>query len=99
MKLIKPIYVSAFAALILSSCSPALAPMVSTNATNIDKLPLKTSPVKEDDLKRWSHLDLAKDTIPGMSTDKAYNEFLKGKKEQKLLLVLSILELTLTMRI
>ena len=83
MKLIKPIYVSAFAALILSSCSPALAPMVSTNATNIDKLPLKTSPVKEDDLKRWSHLDLAKDTIPGMSTDKAYNEFLKGKKGTK----------------
>lgn len=83
MKLIKPIYISAFAALILSSCSPALAPMVSTNATNIDKLPLKTSPVKEDDLKRWSHLDLAKDTIPGMSTDKAYNEFLKGKKGTK----------------
>ncbi|GEC79107.1 peptidase S8 [Flavobacterium aquatile] len=57
--------------------------MVSTNATNIDKLPLKTSVVKEDDLKRWSHLDLAKDTIPGMSTDKAYSEFLKGKKGTK----------------
>lgn len=85
MKLIKPIYVSAFAALILSSCSPALAPMVSTNASNIDKLPLKTSPVKEDDLKRWSHLDLVKDTIPGMSTDKAYNEFLKGKKGTKVI--------------
>ena len=83
MKLIKPIYVSAFAALILSSCSPKLAPMVSTNTTNIDKLPLKTSVVKEDDLKRWSHLDLAKDTIPGMSTDKAYSEFLKGKKGTK----------------
>lgn len=83
MKLIKPIYVSAFAALILSSCSPKLAPMVSTNATNIDKLPLKTSVVKEDDLKRWSHLDLSKDTIPGMSTDKAYSEFLKGKKGTK----------------
>lgn len=83
MKLINPIYVSAFAALILSSCSPKLAPMVSTNTTNIDKLPLKTSVVKEDDLKRWSHLDLAKDTIPGMSTDKAYSEFLKGKKGTK----------------
>jgi subtilisin family serine protease len=85
MKLIKPIYVSAFAALILSSCSPKLAPMVSTNTTNIDKLPLKTSVVKEDDLKRWSHLDLAKDTIPGMSTDKAYSEFLKGKKGTKVI--------------
>ena len=32
------------------------------------------------ELNRWSHLDLAKDTIPGMSVDKAYAELLKGKK-------------------
>ena len=57
MKLINPIYVSAFAALVLSSCSPALAPMVGTNPANIDKTPLKTTPVNEDDLKRWRHLD------------------------------------------
>ena len=52
MKLIKPIFVSAFATLILSSCSPTLAPMVSTNPANIDKFPIKTTPVKEEDLKR-----------------------------------------------
>ncbi len=85
MKLINPIYVSAFAALVLSSCSPALAPMVGTNPANIDKTPLKTTPVKEEDLKRWSHLDLVKDTIPGMSVDKAYKELLKGKKATKVI--------------
>jgi subtilisin family serine protease len=85
MKFTNPIYVSAFAALILSGCSPALAPMVGTNPANIDKTYLKTTPVKEEDLKRWSHLDLVKDTIPGMSVDKAYKELLKGKKGTKVI--------------
>jgi hypothetical protein len=48
--------------------------------SNIDKIPLKNQPHKEADLKRWSHLDLIKDTIPGMSVDKAYAELLKNKK-------------------
>ena len=30
-------------------------------------------------MKRWSHLDIVTDTIPGMSVDKAYAELLKGK--------------------
>ena len=37
--------------------------MVSTSVENIDNLPLKTTPIDENDLKRWSHLDLVKDTI------------------------------------
>jgi subtilisin family serine protease len=85
MRLLKPLFLSATLALALSSCSPKLAPMVNTNVANIDKLPLKTSPVKEEDLKRWSHLDLANDTIPGMSTDKVYSELLKGKKGTKII--------------
>jgi subtilisin family serine protease len=85
MKFNKPFFISAAIALTLSSCSPKLAPMVGTNPSNIDQKPLKTSPVKEDDLKRWSHLDLVKDTIPGMSVDKAYAELLKGKKGNKVI--------------
>ncbi len=85
MKINNPIYLSAFAALILSSCSPALAPMVGTNPANIDKTPLKTTPISEIDLLRWSHLDLTKDTIPGMSVDKAYKELLKSKKGTKII--------------
>ena len=30
-------------------------------------------------MQRWTHLDLVKDTLPGMSVDKAYKELLKGK--------------------
>lgn len=85
MKLIKPIFVSAIAALILSSCNSAVAPIMSTNPANIDKTILKTTPIKETDLKRWSHLDIVKDTIPGMSVDKAYKEILKNKKGAKII--------------
>ncbi|MES2746808.1 MAG: S8 family serine peptidase, partial [Bacteroidota bacterium] len=85
MKFIKSFFVSAVFAIALSGCSPKLAPMVGTDPANIDKMPLKTSPVKEDDLKRWSHLDLVKDTIPGMSVDKAYAEVLKGKRGNKVI--------------
>lgn len=40
----------------------------------------KKAKLTETQLNRWSHLDLAKDTIPGMSVDKAYAELLQGKK-------------------
>lgn len=72
------------AGLTLASCGSA-SKMVSTPVENIDKMPLKTTPLKEKDLQRWSHLDLVKDTVPGMSVDKAYAELLKGKKGQKVI--------------
>lgn len=43
----------------------------------------KKSPLTESQLQRWSHLDLAKDSVPGMSVEKAYTELLKGKKGEK----------------
>lgn len=84
MKFTKSFFLSAVVAVAFSSCSPKLAPMVGTNPSTIDKTPLKTSPLKEEDLKRWSHLDLVKDTIPGMSVDRAY-ELVKGKKGSKVI--------------
>lgn len=50
-----------------------------------ENVPLKNSKISEADLLRWSHLDLIKDTIPGMSVDRAYDELLKGKKGQKII--------------
>ena len=44
----------------------------------------KKGKLSESQLKRWSHLDMAKDSVPGMSVDKAY-EFLKGKKPVKVI--------------
>lgn len=45
----------------------------------------KKSPLTDQELKRWSHLDLEKDSIPGMSVDKAYTELLKNKKSTKVI--------------
>lgn len=79
----KSIAFISFSSYILVSCN-APKGMVATNPANIDLRPLKTTKIKETDLKRWSHLDIDKDTVPGMSVDKAYT-FLKGKKANKII--------------
>jgi subtilisin family serine protease len=84
MKILKPIYLAGVLTVALSSCGGAQK-IMSTNPANIDIRPLKTSKLAEKDLQRWSHLDLAKDTVPGMSVDKAYAELLKGKKANKII--------------
>ena len=80
-RIVRPLYLSFAVGFILASCGSQK--MISTPVENIDKLPLKTTPVAENDLKRWSHLDLVNDTVPGMSVDKAYKEIIKGKKGKK----------------
>ena len=71
MKLIKLTYLSLIAALTLS---------LSANAQSTEKVAVaKNGSLTENELKRWSHLDLVKDSIPGMSVDKVYSELLKGK--------------------
>ena len=82
--LFKPFYLSAAIALALTGCG-STSKMVSVPVESIDKMPLKTTPLAEKDLQRWSHLDLVKDTVPGMSVDKAYAELLKGKKATKVI--------------
>ncbi|HLA54717.1 MAG TPA: S8 family peptidase [Flavobacterium sp.] len=72
-------------------CLTAIAVLAFTTGnaqkTTVDynKLPAKVGKIKEADLQRWSHLDLVKDSLPGMSVDKAYNELLKGKKSTKVI--------------
>lgn len=78
MRTLKPIYISTLVALAFASCGTPK--MISTPIEKVDNQPLKITPLAENDLQRWSHLDLAKDTVPGMSVDKAYAELLKGKK-------------------
>ncbi|MFC7774230.1 S8 family peptidase [Flavobacterium sp. GCM10027622] len=45
----------------------------------------KKQKLTENQLKRWSHLDLEKDSIPGMSVDRVYSELLNGKKGNKII--------------
>ena len=76
MKLIKPIYVSAFA---LLACATINAQQKTQSFT------AKKTALTEVQKQRWSDLDLVKDSVPGMSVDKAYAEFLKGKKGTKII--------------
>lgn len=46
--------------------------------------PVKKAPLGEAELQRWSHLDPVKDSVPGMSVDKAYKELLKDKGQKVL---------------
>ena len=57
-----------------------MPPIISTPIENIDSTPLKENELTEKEKKTWGHLDLVKDTIPGMSVDRAYSEILAGKK-------------------
>jgi subtilisin family serine protease len=63
----------------MASCGSGAA-IVATPIQNIDANPLKISPLDEAQLKHWPAMDLVKDTVPGMSVNKAYNEIIKKRK-------------------
>jgi cell wall-associated protease len=86
MNNVKTVLLSAFALSLLIGCG------TSKTVTNINSLMIqapvnvqKKTALKEAELNRWSHLDIIKDTIPGMSVDKAYAELLKDKKGKKVI--------------
>ncbi len=71
------------ASTLLVGCgTPAL---VTTPVENIDAIPLKISDLSTAQKQNWGHTDLVKDTIPGMSVDKAYAEIIGSKKGQKVI--------------
>lgn len=78
---------STFALLVFAGCNATLQAQAST-AKELITAPLavvKKAPLSENELKRWSHLDLINDSIPGMSVDRAYAELLQGKKGVKVI--------------
>ena len=66
--------------LLFNSCG-STAPIISTPIENIDKTPSKFSPLTAVEEKIWSHLDLQKDTIPGVSLNLAYEKLVKPKSK------------------
>jgi len=79
MKTIKTMMLTAFVAVLFSGCGGTAA-ILSTPIENVDTSPLKVSALTEAEKHNWGHLDLVKDTIPGMSVDKAYAEIIKSRK-------------------
>ncbi|WP_203295149.1 S8 family serine peptidase [Luteirhabdus pelagi] len=82
MNYLKTSFLAVSAAVLLAGCGSSVAPIVSTPIENIDSVPLKTAPLNDSQYERWAAADLMTDTIPGMSTDKAYNEILNSRKGQ-----------------
>lgn len=88
MKINKSIYLSALVALALTSCKTAQTSYLQDLSSfkpieSADQLPTRKSALPENDLQRWSHLDILKDTVPGMSVDRAYEEIIKDKVGKK----------------
>ena len=90
MKINKSIYLSALVALALTSCKTAQQSYLQDLSSfkmieSADQLPARTSSLPEEQLQRWSHLDILKDTVPGMSVDRAYEEIIKNKPGKKVI--------------
>lgn len=90
MKINKSIYLSALVALALTSCKTVQKSYLQDLSTlkaieSADNLPTRKSTLAESALQRWSHLDILKDTIPGMSVDRAYEEIIKDKAGKKVI--------------
>ena len=80
----KPIYVASVAALTLASCASVHKIPVPAAQNNAIDIPSKKIALTEDQMHGWSHMDLAKDTVPGMSVAQAY-AFLEGKKGEEVI--------------
>tara|TARA_B110001454_G_scaffold218869_1_gene248336 strand:+ start:939 stop:2570 length:1632 start_codon:yes stop_codon:yes gene_type:complete len=79
MRILKPILYTATAGLFFSSCkSISSIPVPQGSDVEITAV-AKKAPLTDEQKNNWGNLDLIKDSIPGMSVDKAY-DFLKGKK-------------------
>ena len=77
-RILRPLFLLAFTSIILYSCGSTA--IISTPIANIDNTPTKFNDLTEAEEKAWGHLDLVKDTIPGMSVNKAYSEIIKNRK-------------------
>jgi len=85
MNSIKSIVFLGLSSLFLVGCSASKSSFSNLKPLSSETVPLKNAKISEAELLRWSHLDLIKDTIPGMSVDRAYEELLKNKKGQKVI--------------
>lgn len=86
MNTVKPIFLSLLSALILAGCGAQKTSNYKsfTPITEIGSI-AKKKPLTETELKRWSHYDIIKDTVPGMSVDRAYAELLQKRKSKKVI--------------
>ncbi|PQJ77136.1 S8 family peptidase [Polaribacter glomeratus] len=84
MKNTKQFLYTALAVLVFTGCKSIANISVPTGSTIAISAAAKQMPLTDDESQNWQHLDLLKDSIPGMSVEKAY-VFLTGKKGQQII--------------
>lgn len=75
--LLKPLASLSIGLLVMGCSTSAVITAPPINYTNTSERVLDLS---ESESQRWGHLDLIRDTVPGMSVDRAYTELLKKRK-------------------
>jgi len=85
MKLYSSISTGVLSVLLLSGCASSKTLNAQKLFITAQNVPLKNGEITEAEMLRWSHLDIVKDTIPGMSVDRAYAELLVNKTSQKVI--------------
>jgi subtilisin family serine protease len=88
MKPIKAFIFSAIIALFFTSCKSTQRVVVQSNFNDIILVPAKKLALSKEALQNWSHLDIATDSIAGMSLEKAY-QFLEGKKSNPVIVAIA----------
>ncbi|WP_299054947.1 S8 family peptidase [uncultured Polaribacter sp.] len=84
MKLLKPIFYTAVAGLFFTSCKSISTIPVPSGSDVVINVTAKKGTLSEDEMNKWSHADLEKDSIPGMSIEKAY-QFISDKKGKQVI--------------
>jgi len=87
MKFSESLFIVSVMALVVSGCHTtkntiAFLDLSNAKTITVENAVKKNSVLEEKDLQRWSHLDLLKDGVPGMSVDRAYSELIKNAKGQ-----------------
>ena len=88
MKIIKNTFLVLATAVIMTSCKTSITTIpVPAGSSQAVVATGKKVPLSEEEEKGWNHADLVTDSIPGMSTKKAY-EFLSGKKAKQVVVAI-----------
>lgn len=63
---------------ILVGCASSRS--LSLPLVTVEQVPQKVTELSENQMENWNSLDVIKDTVPGMSVNKAYSEIIKNRK-------------------
>ena len=89
MKVLKSFIFSAIISLVFVGCKSTIKTIsVPEGSNEIINISAKKGVLSDDEMHRWSHADLEKDSIPGISIVKAY-QFLEGKKGVKVIVAIA----------